>query len=153
MYGTKVGLSQDGWGRALFLLLPNVNQVPTLRPNEFVVPCVTTFDTSYVGSLLYDLPKTTVKIQDTSCSFLLRRGIKIFFTYKTVCILRGFTGGLLRCLVAANLASCRAAAGNSSPSFLSWATSRRSSAIATNQRRFSSAVRQQNNNHLSRTQL
>lgn len=39
MYGTKVGLSQDGWSRVFFLLLPNVNQVPTLRPNEFVVAC------------------------------------------------------------------------------------------------------------------
>lgn len=37
MYGTKVGLAQDGRNRIPFFPLPNVNHVPTLRPNEFDV--------------------------------------------------------------------------------------------------------------------
>lgn len=36
MYGTKVGLAQEGRNRVPFLLLPNVNHVPTFLPSEFV---------------------------------------------------------------------------------------------------------------------
>lgn len=35
MYGTKVGLAQDGRNLIPFLPLPKVNHVPTLRPREF----------------------------------------------------------------------------------------------------------------------
>lgn len=62
MYGTKVGLSQDGWSRVLFLLLPNVNQVPTFRPSELVLPCPIIVGISYVDSLLYVLSVTLPNI-------------------------------------------------------------------------------------------
>ena len=67
-------------------------------------------------------------------------------------ILLGLLGGLFW-QRAAILASWRAAGGNSRPSWRSFSTSLRSSAMASNQHCFSSADRQQNSSHLSRTQL
>lgn len=160
MYGTKVGLSQDGCNRVLFLLLPNVNHVPTFRPSEFVVPCAIIVGISYVGSLLYvlstaSLDSHTIKINFNQIIFPNRSNFVLFkarrFTLAN--LLRGLIGGLFCCLQAASLARCLAVAGISSSSFRSLATSSRSSSIFSNHRRFSSAVRQQNSSHLSRTQL
>jgi hypothetical protein len=67
-------------------------------------------------------------------------------------LLLGLLGGLLL-QRAAILASWRAVGGNSRPSWRSFTTSRRSSAMASSHRCFSSADRQQNSSHLSRTRL